>query len=70
MRKTAMWFPNRSDANQAVQAKKMARGWKFWILKEEDCTIHVAKTKGLIGFAVTAKLISACFRICNMFVFS
>ena len=29
--KPTMWFPNRSDTNQAVQAQKMARGWKFWI---------------------------------------
>ena len=37
MGKQTMWFPNRSDTNQAVQAQKtvqaqkMARGWKFWI---------------------------------------
>ena len=29
--KPTMWFPNRSDTNQAVQAQKMARDWKFWI---------------------------------------
>ena len=27
--KPTMWFPNRSDTNQAVQAQKMARDWKF-----------------------------------------
>ena len=27
--------------------------------EERDCTIHVAKTKALISFAVTAKLICA-----------
>ena len=26
-------------------------------MKKRDCTIHVAKTKALISFAVTAKLI-------------
>ena len=26
-----MLFPNRFDTNQAVQAQKVARGWKFWI---------------------------------------
>ena len=31
MRKPTMWFLNRSDTNRAVQAQKMARGWKFWI---------------------------------------
>ena len=29
MRKPTMWFPNRSDTNQTVQAQKMARGWKI-----------------------------------------
>ena len=47
-----MWFPNRSDTNWAVQAQKRARSLKFW-----NCTIRVAKTKALISFAVTAKLI-------------
>ena len=28
-----MWFPKMSDKNRAVQAQKMARGWKFWIRK-------------------------------------
>ena len=31
MRKPTMWFPNRSETNQAVQAQKMARGWIFWV---------------------------------------
>ena len=30
IRKPTMWFPNRSDKNQAVQAQKMARSLKFW----------------------------------------
>ena len=29
MRKPKMLFTNRSDTNQAIQAQKMARGWKF-----------------------------------------
>ena len=56
MRKQTMWFPTRSDIKKAVQAQKMARGWKFWIW---NCTIPVAKTKALISFAVIAKLICA-----------
>ena len=28
-------------------------------MKKRDCTIHVAKTKALISFAVTAKFIRA-----------
>ena len=37
----------------------MARGLKFGFGKKRDCTISVAKTKALMSFAVTAKLI--CF---------
>ena len=33
MRKPTMWYQNRSDTNQAVQAQKMARDW---ILKVEE----------------------------------
>ena len=29
-------FPTRSDTNRVVQALNMARGCKFWILKEEE----------------------------------
>ena len=50
-----MWFLNRSDTNQAVQSQKQARSLKF--RKKRKCTIRVAKTKALISFAVTAKLI-------------
>ena len=57
MRKPTFWFPTCSDANQAVQLQKMVRGLKFRIRKKWDCTIYVAKTKALISFAVTAKLI-------------
>ena len=30
-RKPTMWFSNKSETNEAVQAQKMARGWKFRI---------------------------------------
>ena len=36
MRKITMWFPKRANTNQAVQAQKIARGWKFWIYKVEE----------------------------------
>ena len=49
MKKQTMWFPIRSYTKRPVQAKKMAK-WR-------NCTIRVAKTKALISFAVTAKLI-------------
>ena len=54
-----MWFLNRSDTNCAVQPQKTARSLKFGIkeLKKRDYTFRVVKTKALISFAVTAKLI-------------
>ena len=54
MGKPTMWFLNRSNTNQAVQAQKMAR--EILVL-ESRSTIQVAKTKALISFEVTAKLI-------------
>ena len=57
--KPTMWFPNRSDTNRPVQAQKRATSLKFRIKVEEKSTIRVAKTKALISFAVTAKLICA-----------
>ena len=53
MRKPTRWFFNRYDTNQAVQAQKMARGWKFWIQKVEELYCLCSENKG----AVTAKLI-------------
>ena len=53
----AMWFLSGSDTNRAVQAQKMARGWKF--REKRDCIILVVKTKAQIRFAVSAKLICA-----------
>ena len=55
MRKPKFWFLTRSDTNQTVQLQNMASGLKFRY--KGDCTIYVAKTKALIRFAVTAKLI-------------
>ena len=61
--KLTMWFPNRSDTNWPVQSLKQARSLEFWIYLEEGlchpCTVSVAKSKALISFAVTAKLICA-----------
>ena len=58
--KPTMWFPNRSDTNRPVQSQKMDReAGNFGFRKSRNCTIHVAKTKALISFAVTAKLICA-----------
>ena len=58
MRKPTIWVPTRSDTNRSVQSQKQARSLKFWI-KKKECTIHAGKSKALISFAVTAKLICA-----------
>ena len=52
MRNPTMWFLIRLDANRAVQAQKMARGWKFWIYKVEELYCSCSKKKVLISFAV------------------
>ena len=52
-----MWFPNRSDTKSGVRLQKQARSLKFWRLVEEELYYRVAKTKALISFAITAKLI-------------
>ena len=48
-----------SDTNRSVQLQKMDRSLKLLIKEEEELYYCVAKTKALISFAVTAKLISA-----------
>ena len=53
MRKPTFCFLIWSDTNQAVQPQKPDFGFR----KKRDCTIYVAKTKALISYAVTAKLI-------------
>ena len=45
----------RSDSNWAEQSQ--ASNFRF--KKKKNCTIRVVKTKALISFAVTAKLICA-----------
>ena len=57
VRKPVFGCPTRSDTKPAVQSVKMVRGLKFWIQKVEGWSIRVPKTKALISFVVTAKLI-------------
>ena len=66
-----MWFPTRSDTNQAVQAQKMARDWKFWIKKVEELYYPCGKNKGadqLRGYREAD--LHLCFRIYAYMVFS
>ena len=57
MRNRSSGFPTRSDTNRAVQSQRMAIKCNFAFRKQRNCTSYVAKTKALISFAVTAKLI-------------
>ena len=57
MRKPTFWFPTWSDTNRVAQPQKISRDLDFGFGKKRDCTIRVAKTKALISFADTAKLI-------------
>ena len=41
-----MWFPNRSDTNQAVQSLKQARDLKFWLELDEELHYPSSKNKG------------------------
>ena len=54
MTKPTMWFLNRSDTNRAVQAQKMARGWKFILDLRSYCEADLC----------------LCFCICRLLVFS
>ena len=69
-----MYKEFRTPAIQVQTSPKFSRGEtkllpNFFFILNPD--IHVAKTKVLISFAITAKLISAfVFRICRFLVFS
>ena len=63
-----MWFPNRSDTNQAVQ---QARSLKFRIYEEEEVYYPCSDNKGadqLHGYREAD--LRLCFRICRLLVFS
>ena len=57
-----MWFLNRFDTNRAVQAQKMARGWKFWIKKVEELYYPCSENKG--ADQITAPLFLHMQNVC------
>ena len=68
--KPTMWFWNRPDTNQPVQAQKMARGLKFWIKIEEELYYPYSENKGsdqLRGYREAD--LRLCFRLCRLLVF-
>ena len=71
MRKPTMWFPNRSDTNQAVQSQKQATSSKFQIFKEEEEVYYpCSENKGADQLRVCEADLRLCFRICRLSVFS
>ena len=66
-----MWFPNRSDTNQAVQSQKQARSLKFRIYEEGELYYPCSENKDtdqLRGYREAD--LRLCFRICRLLVFS
>ena len=67
-----MWFPNRSDTNQAVQSQKQARSLKFPIEEEEEEVFYpCSENKGADQFRSYREAdLRLCFHICRLLVFS
>ena len=66
-----MWFPNRSDSNQAAQSQKQAGSLKVWIYEEEEVYYLCSENKGadqLRGYREA--VLRLCFRICRLLVFT
>ena len=69
--KPTIWFPNRSDTNQAVQAYKQARSLKFWIYEEEEVCYPCSENKGADQLQSYCEAdLRLCFCICRLLVFS
>ena len=69
--KPTMWFPNRSDTNQAVQSQKQARSLKFRFKEEQELYSPSSESKGadqLRGYREAD--LRLCFRLCRLLVFS
>ena len=57
MRKPTVWFPNRSNTTELYKHIRWLKAGNSIFRKKRNGTLHVAKTKVLISFAVTVKLI-------------
>ena len=65
-----MWFPNRSDTNQAVQSQKQARGLKFWLEVEEELYYPSGENKCADQLRGDREAdLRLCFRLCRLLVF-
>ena len=66
-----MWFPNRSDTNQPVQAQKRARSLKFRILEDEEFYYPSSENKGADKLCSYCEAdLRICFRLCRLLVFA
>ena len=66
-----MWFPNRSDRNQAVQSQKQARSLKFQIQEEEELYYLYSENKGADQLCSYCEAdLRLCFRLCKFLFFS
>ena len=68
--KQTMWFPNRSDTNQAVQSQKQARSLTFRFKVEEELYYPSSENKGadqLRGYREAD--LRLCFRLRRLLVF-
>ena len=64
MGKATMWLSNRSNINQAVQAKKTARSLKFQIKEEEKLYYPCSENKGADQLRSYCEAdLRLCFRI-------
>ena len=62
--KSSMWFQTRSDTNRPVQAKMMARDWKFWNKKVEELYYPCSENKGADQLHIYCEAdLRLCFRI-------
>ena len=68
--KPTMWFPNRSDTNRPVQAKKRARSLKFRNKVEEELYYPSSENKGVDQLRSYCEAdLRLCFRLCRLLVF-
>ena len=65
-----MWFSNRSNANQPVQAQKRARSLKFRSYVEEELYYPSSENKGADQLRGYRKAdLRLCFRLSRLLVF-
>ena len=68
MRKPTMWLPTRTELHKA---QKVARGWKFWMLKVKELYYPCSENKGIDQLRSYWEAdLPPWYRIYRLFVFS